>query len=193
MPGTLSLQEAGVEITVRRRRADRARVRSPMSRRWLYMFLFSVLFYRLVDKNLPTESPPRQSGCRVLTAETLSFTFVCRVLTAETLSFTFVCRVLTAETLSFTFVCRVLTAEILSFTFVCRVLTAEILSFTFVCRVLTAEILSFTFVCRVLTAEIPSGIFVSHCACASAYGSVRETIVPRARTAERAWNGNIFA
>ena len=115
MPGTLSLQEAGVEITVRRRRADRARVRSPMSRRWLYMFLFSVLFYRLVDKNLPTESPPRQSGCRVL----------------------------------------------------------------------TAEILSFTFVCRVLTAEIPSGIFVSHCACASAYGSVRETIVPRARTAER--------
>ena len=179
MPGTLSLQEAGVEITVRRRRADRARVRSPMSRRWLYMFLFSVLFYRLVDKNLPTESPPRQSGCRVLTAETLSFTFVCRVLTAETLSFTFVCRVLTAETLSFTFVCRVL--------------TAEILSFTFVCRVLTAEILSFTFVCRVLTAEIPSGIFVSHCACASAYGSVRETIVPRARTAERAWNGNIFA
>ena len=129
MPGTLSLQEAGVEITVRRRRADRARVRSPMSRRWLYMFLFSVLFYRLVDKNLPTESPPRQSVCRVLTAETLSFTFVCRVL--------------------------------------------------------TAEILSFTFVCRVLTAEIPSGIFVSHCACASAYGSVRETIVPRARTAER--------
>ena len=114
-----------------------------MSRRWLYMFLFSVLFYRLVDKNLPTESPPRQSVCRVLTAETLSFTFVCRVL------------------------------------------TAEILSFTFVCRVLTAEILSFTFVCRVLTAEIPSGIFVSHCACASAYGSVRETIVPRARTAER--------
>ena len=115
MPGTLSLQEAGVEITVRRRRADRARVRSPMSRRWLYMFLFSVLFYRLVDKNLPTESPPRQSVCRVLTAETLSFTFVCRV----------------------------------------------------------------------LTAEIPPGIFVSHCACASACGSVWETIVPHFRTAER--------